>query len=63
MSVAFAGLLLGRAAGKYIRRHHGSVGGESMALIGYWGNFGAFVATFLLFAYSLAMGILRGDFL
>lgn len=63
MCVAFTGFLLGRAAGRYIRRHCGSVGGESAALIGYWGNLGAFIATFLLFSYSLAMGILGGDFL
>jgi hypothetical protein len=63
MSVAFLGWLLGRAAGKYIRRRHGSVGGESAAQIGYWGNLGFFIATFLLFSYSVAMGILRGDFL
>jgi hypothetical protein len=63
MTIALAGWLFGRTAGRYIRRHHGSIGGESMAQIGYWGNFGALIATFLLFSYSLAMGILRGDFL
>ncbi|NDV62467.1 hypothetical protein G0Q06_08400 [Puniceicoccales bacterium CK1056] len=63
MAVAFGGWLFGRAAGKYIRRRHGSLGGESMAQIGYWGNLVAFIATFLLFSYSLAMGVLRGDFL
>jgi hypothetical protein len=61
--LALAGLLLGRMAGKYIRRHRGKIGGESIAMIGYWGNLIVFLLTFLLFSYSLAMGILRGDFL
>lgn len=63
MSVALAGWLCGRAAKKYIRRRHGSIGGDSMAQVGYWGNLGGLIATFLLFSYALAMGILRGDFL
>jgi D-alanyl-lipoteichoic acid acyltransferase DltB (MBOAT superfamily) len=59
--VALAGMLMARAAWRYIRRHRGSVGGESIALIGYWGNLIVFVLTFLLFSYSIAMGILRGE--
>lgn len=61
--VAFVGFLFARAAGRYLRRHRGRVGGESMAVIGYWGNLLLFILTFLMFSYALAMGILRGDFL
>lgn len=59
--VALGGMLLGRAAYRYIRRHRGSVGGDSIALIGYWGNLIVFILTFLLLSYAVAMGILRGE--
>lgn len=59
--VALVGMLLGRAAWRYIRRHRGKVGGDSTAQIGYWGNLIVFILTFLMFSYSVAMGILRGN--
>lgn len=61
--VALSGYLLARSGRKFLRRHRGAVGGESIVLIGYWGNLILFILTFLMFSYSLAMGILRGDFL
>ena len=61
--LALTGLFIAHVARKQIRRHRGSVGGESVALIGYWGNLLVFLLVFLLFSYSLAIGILRGDFL
>ena len=57
------GLVIAWKARKVIRRKGGRVRGESMATIGYWGNLIAFVLASLLFSYSVAMGILRGEFL
>ena len=61
--VAFAGYLLAMSGRKALRRHRGAVGGESIVLIAYWGNLILFILTFLMFSYSLAIGVLRGDFL
>jgi hypothetical protein len=59
--VALAGMLLGLAGRRYIRRHRGAIGGDSIALIGYWGNLIVFVLALLMFSYAVAMGILRGE--
>jgi len=61
--VALAGMLLGRAALRHVKRRRGRIGGESFALIGYWGNLILFILMFLYFSYLFAIGILRGDLL
>ncbi len=61
--VGLAGLLLGMLARRHLRRHHGRIGGESLALIGYWGNLAMFILPALMFSYAFAMGVLRGDLL
>lgn len=61
--VAFTGYLLALSGRKFLRRQRGSVGGESIVTIAYWGNLLLFLLTFLMFSYSLAIGVLRGDFL
>ena len=61
--VAFTGYILAVMARKSMRRQRGAVGGESIAAIAYWGNLILFLLTFLMFSYSLAIGVLRGDFL
>ena len=57
------GFLLAWRALKKIRRTHGVIQGEAAARIGYWGNLGIFVATFFFFAFLVAYGVLKGDFL
>jgi len=61
--VGFAGWLMAFRAGRKIRRMGGRVAGEAVALIAYWGNLAIFLLSSLMFAYSVAMGILRGDLL
>ena len=61
--VGFIGWILAIVARRKIRRAGGRIGGESLAMIGYWGNLIAFLLSALLFSYSVAMGILRGDLL
>ena len=61
--VAFIGYLLAFLSRRSMRRHRGAVGGESIVLLAYWGNLILFLLSFLMFSYSLAIGILRGDFL
>jgi len=61
--VGLAGLVLGRLARRHLRRHQGRMGGESLALIGYWGNLAMFILPALMFSYAFAMGVLRGELL
>ncbi len=61
--VGFTGWILAIVARKRIRHAGGRIGGESLALIGYWGNLILFLLSALWFSYSVAMGILRGDLL
>lgn len=63
MLMALTGLLAALAARRAIRRRRGGMEGDSLATIGYWGNLTVFLLTLLLFVYSLAMGILRGELL
>jgi hypothetical protein len=59
--LALAGTVMAYKAKHRIRRKGGRIRGETMALIGYWGNLIIFLAATFLFAYVLAIGILRGD--
>jgi hypothetical protein len=59
----FTGMVIAYRAKHNIRRKGGRVSGETMALIGYWANLVIFLLAFLLFAYSVAMGVLRGELL
>lgn len=61
--LGLAGLVMAWRARKIIRRKGGRIRGESMATIGYWGNLIFFVLAGLLFSYSVAMGVLRGELL
>lgn len=61
--VALAGMLCGRRALHQLRRRRGRIGGESFALIGYWGNLIIFILMFLFFSYLVAIGILSGNLL
>lgn len=61
--VGLAGLIFGILARRHLRRHHGRIGGESLALIGYWGNLAMFILPALMFSYAFAMGVLRGELL
>lgn len=57
------GLLLAWFALKKIRRTHGVIQGEAAAQIGYWGNLGILLISFFFFAFLVAYGVLKGDFL
>lgn len=59
--VALSGLLAGRKARFVLERQRGRMEGESLALIGYWGNVLVFIAAFFFFSYLLAKGLLAGD--
>lgn len=61
--VAGLGLLLAKLSQRLLRKRHGRLGGESLSLIGYWGNLLIFVLSFLLFSYSLAIAVMRGEIL
>ena len=61
--VAMCGLILGYRSGKQIRRYNGRISGESIAMIGYWGNLVLFLLSFFLFAYTFLLGVLRGEFI
>ena len=61
--LALAGWVGAQRARRKIRRAGGRMSGETMALIGYWGNLLVFILAFLMFSYAVAMGILRGDLL
>lgn len=61
--LGLVGLVMAWRARKVIRRKGGRIRGETMATIGYWGNLIVFVLAGLLFSYSVAMGVLRGELL
>jgi len=59
--ISFFGMWLGQRGLRRVKRHLGDVSGESIALIGMWGNRIVFSVCLLLFAYLLAIGILQGE--
>jgi hypothetical protein len=61
--VALIGFVCAVFGKKAEGRRRGSTGSSALTLIGYWANLALFVVSSLLFAYSLAMGILRGEFI
>ena len=61
--LALAGWITAHYGRKKVRRRAGRGTSETMSLLAYWGNFTVFLLTFLLFSWSVAMGILRGDLL
>ena len=61
--VSCLGLVIGYRAFRKIRHGGGRIPGETMARIAYYGNLVAFLLSFLMFSYAMAIGILRGDLL
>ncbi len=63
IGVSLVGMLLGQHGLRRLRRRFGTGSGESVALIGLWGNRIVLGVCLLLFVYLMAVGILKGDFL
>lgn len=61
--LGLAGFILALFGAKAERRRRGSTGSSGLTQIAYWANLALFLGSFLLFSYSLAIGILRGDFI
>jgi hypothetical protein len=61
--LALTGFGFALLGGKIERRRRGSTGSSGLTQIAYWIHFAVLVGSFLLFSYSLAIGILRGDFI
>lgn len=61
--VGLIGFLLAFVGGRAERRRRGSLGRSALTEIGYWGNLALFLGSSVLFSYTLAIGILRGDFI
>ena len=61
--LAIVGAVIGHLARRKVQRHGGRISGESLALIGYWANLIVAILSLLMFAYAVAMGVLRGDLL
>ncbi|MGC9452559.1 MAG: hypothetical protein ACP5I4_14065 [Oceanipulchritudo sp.] len=61
--VALGGAILAQRGLRLVRRRSRGGGSESMGLMAYWGNLVLFILAALLFCYSFAMGVLRGELL
>lgn len=61
--IAFIGAIAGYRAQRRIRRYGGRIQGEGMATVGYYANLVLFLLALLLFCYSFAMAVLRGEIL
>lgn len=61
--VSGVGLVTAAMAKRKLRRHRGRLEGESVAEIGYWGNFVVFILSLLAFSWFFLIGVARGDFL
>lgn len=61
--IAFCGTVTGYRAHRRIRRYGGRIPGEAISMVGYYSNLVLFLLTLLLFCYSFAMAVLRGDIL